>query len=112
MKKLVLFGLIASIAMAGCRKIVEDANPNTGSGGTGGGSTTGETITLKGKITADTTLRAKNTYILDGFVYMTNNATITIEPGTTIQGKYTDPVGGLVITRGAKIVAKGTADKP
>ncbi len=112
MKKLVLFGLIAGIATTGCRKIVEDANPNTGTGGTGGGSTAGETITLKGKITTDTTLRAKNTYILDGLVYMTNNATITIEPGTVIQGKYTDPVGGLVITRGAKIVAKGTADKP
>ena len=110
MKKLVLLGLIASVATMGCRKIVEDAatvvvqpvNPGTG----------GQSITLQGKIDKDTTLRAANSYTLAGLVYITNNATLTIEPGTVIKGQYTDPVGGLVITRGAKIMAKGTVDKP
>lgn len=111
MKKLFLIGLIATITAAGCRKIVEDANPNTGGGNNGGGQT-GQTIVLQGKIDKDTTLRAVNSYELKGLVYITNNATITIEAGTTIKGQYTDPVGGLVITRGARIMAKGTADKP
>lgn len=110
MKKLVLLGLIATMAAAGCRKIVEDAAPVAPQQpGTPDG---GQAITLQGKIDKDTTLRAANSYTLSGLVYITNNATITIEPGTVIKGAYTDPVGGLVITRGSKIMAKGTADRP
>ncbi len=112
MKKLFLFGLMATIAATGCRKIVEDTNPHSGGSNNNGGGQTGQTIILQGKIDKDTTLRATNSYELKGLVYITNNATITIEAGTTIKGQYTDPVGGLVITRGAKIMAKGTADKP
>jgi hypothetical protein len=116
MKKLLVLGLIAGIMATGCRKIVEDALPNgngsNNGGNNNGGNNSGQTITLSGKIDKDTTLRANNSYILSGLVYITNNATITIEPGTTVKGQFTDPVGGLVITRGAKINAKGTAEKP
>lgn len=113
MKKLLVIALIASIASVGCRKIVEDADPNdNGNGNNGGSNGGGQTITLQGKIDKDTTLRASNSYILNGLVYITNNATITIEPGTVIKGQFTDPVGGLVITKGAKIKAEGTVDKP
>jgi hypothetical protein len=45
-------------------------------------------------------------------VYVKSGATITIEAGTVIKGSYRDPIGGLVITKGAKIIAKGNADKP
>lgn len=112
--KQLLYLVICTLALStGCRKIVEDGEVVVvPGGGTGGGGTTGQTITLKGKITADTTLRAANTYTLEGLVYITNGATITIEPGTVIKGQYTNPVGGLVVTRGAKINAPGTADKP
>jgi hypothetical protein len=111
MKKFLIIALAAATVTIGCRKIEVD-----GDGGTtvinpiptGGG----QTITLTGKISTDTVLRANNTYILKGLVYITNNATITIEPGTVIKGQFTDPVGGLVITRGAKINAAGTVDKP
>jgi hypothetical protein len=111
MKKVLAFVLMAALINSGCRKIVEDGdvvvtNP------TGPTTPTGSTITLEGKINKDTTLRAGNTYILKGLVYMVNNATMTIEPGTVIKGQYTDPVGGLVITRGAKLDARGTSDKP
>src|SRR5687768_6467411 len=113
MKRVIILGLMAGILVTGCRKIIEDAGPDNGNnGGNNGGGTVGQTITLKGKIDKDTTLKASNTYILEGMVYMTNNATMTIEPGTVIKGQFTDPVGGLVITRGAKIDAKGTAEKP
>jgi hypothetical protein len=111
MKQFFYLLIISAIAITGCRKIVVDDN------GTEviidpGGNPSGKTITLSGKITSDTTLRAINTYILDGLVYVKNGATITIEEGTLIKGSYRDPIGGLVITKGAKLVAKGSADKP
>jgi len=71
----------------------------------------GETITVKGTITTSTTWKATNKYVLEGFVYVDNNAILTIEPGTIIKGdKLTK--GSLIIKRGAKIMAEGTADKP
>ncbi len=115
MKKFFFLAATAAIAFGSCRKLVVDDNKTgggSGSGSGGGGSTTGQVITLEGKITKDTVLKAENTYILKGLVYIKNNATITIEAGTVIKGAYLDPIGGLVITRGAKIIAKGTADKP
>jgi hypothetical protein len=111
MKKFLIIALAAATVSIGCRKIEVDGDggttiitnpPNTG----------GQTITLTGKITSDSVLRATNTYILKGLVYITNNATLTIEAGTVIKGQFTDPVGGLIITRGAKVNAVGTVDKP
>jgi hypothetical protein len=44
---------------------------------------------------------------------MVNDATMTIEPGVTVKGSYIgNDVGALIITRGAKINANGTADLP
>ena len=113
MKKILTIAFAASIILGGCRKlIVDDNNDHNNTGGGGGNNNTGQTITLEGKITQDTLLKAGNTYILKGLVYIKNNATITIEAGTTVKGAYLDPIGGLIITRGAKIIAKGSADKP
>lgn len=114
MKQLLYLALCTLLIASGCRKIVEDGDiviidqP-------GNGDTTkpgGQNIILKGKIDKDTTLRAANSYTLEGLVYITNGATLTIEPGTTIKGQYTNPVGGLIITRGTKLNAAGTAEKP
>ena len=110
MKKLLGIAIVASIIATGCRKIEVDGTTTTIVTG-GGTPTTGQTITIEGKITKDTVLKAANTYILKGLVYMTNNATMTIEAGTTIKGDIIT-VGGLVITRGSKLVAQGTVDKP
>jgi hypothetical protein len=110
MKKILVFAIAAALIATGCRKIEVDGETKTVVVN-GGGTTTGQTITLEGKITKDTVLKAANTYILKGLVYMTNNATMTVEAGTTIKGDIIT-VGGLVITRGAKIMAQGTVDKP
>ncbi len=69
------------------------------------------TSTLTGDVTSSQTLTG--VVFLDGFVHVKNNATLTINPGTIIRGKN-DPVtpGVLVITRGAKIMAQGTASQP
>ncbi|MEZ4891924.1 MAG: hypothetical protein R2778_02785 [Saprospiraceae bacterium] len=44
-------------------------------------------------------------------MYVTNNATLTIEPGTTIKGDR-NTKGTLIITRGSKIIADGNAGDP
>ncbi|WP_315820149.1 hypothetical protein [Paraflavitalea speifideaquila] len=81
--------------------------------GGGGGNNPGVTITLTGRINADTVLRKVNTYILKDKVYLVGNHTMTIEPGTVIKGAYSgSDVAVLVITRGSKLVANGTVENP
>jgi hypothetical protein len=62
-------------------------------------------------ITTDVVLRRNFTYLLKGVVYVTNNAVLTIEPGTVIRGDY-NTCGTLVVTKGAKLIAKGTEFEP
>lgn len=71
----------------------------------------GSTVTLAGNITTNITLKSDINYVLDGWVFVKSGATITIEPGTVIKGKP-DTKASLVIERGAKIMADGTATKP
>lgn len=75
--------------------------------------------TLPNSITANRTLSAGTIYALKGYVYVTNNAVLTIEPGTVIRGYNgsQDPEaqnhpGTLIIDRGARLEAKGTATAP
>ncbi|MGL2986161.1 hypothetical protein ACSVH5_01070 [Flavobacterium sp. RSSA_27] len=66
---------------------------------------------LSGVIDHDTKLSSDYTYRLDGILYVTNNAILTIEPGTIIRGDEVT-CGTIVITRGAKIIAEGTPKSP
>ena len=71
------------------------------------------TVTLSGRITSDVTLYAKDINFLSGIVYIANGATLTIEAGAKIQGRTSGAYNStLVICRGAKIIASGTAEKP
>ena len=113
-KYLLYFMAISAVAVTSCRKIEMDGEKEIiiVNGG-GGGSTTGQTITLSGRINADSTLRKANTYILKGLVYIVGNHTLTVEAGTTIKGSFSGTdVAALIITRGSKIVARGTATEP
>ncbi len=114
MKKYIFYLFaIAAIAFTGCRKIETDGEIQVVIVNGGGGGTAGETITLQGRINADTILRKANTYILKGLVYMVGNHTMTIEAGTTIKGSFSGAdVAALIITRGSKISAIGTASEP
>ncbi len=110
MKKTIIYSLILSIITMqwSCRKIEVDGTPDNG-----GGNEIEEQLVLEGKISADRTLKAGNIYQIRGIVYVINGATLTIEPGTEIHGeKGVTSRGTLVITRGAKIIADGTKDKP
>lgn len=68
-------------------------------------------VILSGDITANRTLKANEKYVLQGFVYVKEGITLTIEAGTVIFGDKATK-GTLIIERGAKIVADGTAAKP
>ena len=71
-------------------------------------------INVPRTITSSTTWTRDNTYFLQGYTFVINNATLTIEPGTVIKGKVStgSAAASLVITRGAKIMAEGTASSP
>lgn len=111
MKKFVLYSLMlgALVSTTACRNIEEDGPTIIQGGGNGNGET--ENLILSGKITSNLTLKANKVYKLRGLVYVTNGATLTIEPGTKIVGEA-DKNGALIITRGSKIMAEGTAANP
>ncbi len=109
-------GVIAMVAViASCKKDAEL--------GPASAATNIQTVpyqdTLRGVITENTLLINNRTWYVDGLVYVSNEATLTIEQGTVIKvltDKKQNPQpylnGGLVITRGAKIMARGTAARP
>lgn len=109
MKKVLFLGALSGFILfnQGCRKIEVDGNTTVVTPPSGG---TENTI-LSGKITADRTLKADYVYTLRDLVYVTNGATLTIEPGTVIKGEK-NTRGALIVTRGSKLIANGTALKP
>ena len=70
-----------------------------------------KTPDIRGIISSDQHWTKDKTYRLRGYVYVTNNATLTIDAGTKIVSNK-DSAGVLVIYRGAKINATGTAAEP
>jgi hypothetical protein len=103
MKKQALYLIIAIGAFfASCSSKTEDPGITP---------TNSNVVEVTGDISTATTWKADKIYLLKGFVYVTSNATLTIEPGTIIKGDKVTK-GSLVITRGAKISAIGTVDKP
>jgi hypothetical protein len=71
---------------------------------------TGQQIIVTGDITTDTKWYANARYFISGFVHV-RNATLTIEPGTIIKG-VSGTKGALIIERGSKIMAQGSATNP
>lgn len=53
----------------------------------------------------------KGTYLLKGWVYIAEGAELTIEPGTIIKGDKATK-GTLIIERGGRLIAQGTATAP
>ncbi len=71
-------------------------------------------VVVSGEISENTKWTPDNIYILASKVYLKEGVTLTIEPGTVIKGR--EGTGSLatalIIPRGAKINASGTAEKP
>lgn len=106
MKKILAFAVLGVLVTAGCRKIEVDGSIKGGDGGT-----PGETTVLSGKINADKTLKEGVSYKLRGIVYVVDGATLTVEAGARIEGEKATR-GALIITRGTKLIANGTKEKP
>ncbi|MFM6997910.1 MAG: hypothetical protein ACKOX0_01595, partial [Bacteroidota bacterium] len=70
------------------------------------------TVTVAANITSNTTWTANNVYLISGPIYVTNNAVLTIQPGTVIRGNVATAGSALIITKGAQLIAAGTATQP
>ncbi|BCS84806.1 hypothetical protein prwr041_06990 [Prevotella herbatica] len=142
MKSMKILGCIGILAMAVSMTACSSSNDNVTDNGTNTGNGTGTTsyvwttdgglkacdhiLFSKGKedangieigngdqefvFTGKQTLK-KGTYVLNGWVYIGNGAQLTIEPGTIIKGDK-DSKAALIVERGGKLIAKGTADAP
>ena len=70
-----------------------------------------EVVQVFGSITVSTNWTNNNKYILNGFVYVEDGATLTIQEGTIIKGDKPSK-GTLIVKRGGKINAVGTSSQP
>ena len=95
--KTLFFGLVLSL-MISCQESSKEDN----------------TITISGDITEDSQWTADKNYILDQQVTVLPGATLTIESGTVIKANAGEApmVSMLVVARGGKLMAQGTAEKP
>ena len=98
----ILVAALAALTLAACN--------NEDGGGTGVIPPGSATLTTN--ITVNRTLYKDTLYTLQGFIQVTNGATLTIQPGTVIQGDFATVGSSLFITCGARIVANGTAAEP
>ncbi len=73
-----------------------------------------EVISDKGSGTGTTTWTADKNYLIDGFVFVNDGQTLTIEPGTVIRAKtgQGENASALIVARGGKIIAAGTPVSP
>ena len=101
-KNIYLLGLAGLLGLASCSKKNDSGTTPIVSNGK---------VDVRGVITASQHWTADKVYRLRGYVYVDNNATLTIDPGTKIVSNK-DSAGVLVIYKGSKIMAQGTADKP
>ncbi len=113
MKKYIAYvAAFTAIAVTSCRKIEMDGQTQVVVVG-GGGGTSAKTVTLSGRLTKDTTLLAVDNNNLRGIVYVTKGVTLTIQKGAVVKGAFSGAdVAALVICRGGKIIAEGTASEP
>jgi hypothetical protein len=68
-------------------------------------------IVEAGDISANTTWTSDKVYLLNGWVYVTSGATLTIQAGTVIRGDKANK-GSLIVEPGGKLIAQGTMAKP
>jgi len=111
---LLLF-ITAIIGFTSCKK-TEDPAPNPTDNTKTEYITDGNKVTIKdhGEGTGNKTFTSDKEWILDGMVFVNKGQTLKIEAGTIIKGKpgQGEKASALIIARGAKIEAKGTAAKP
>lgn len=75
---------------------------------------TESTVKVTSNVTENTTWTSDKVYILGGRITVTSGATLTIEPGTIIKGEAGtgSNATALLVARGGKLMAEGTASEP
>ncbi|MFM7233588.1 MAG: hypothetical protein ACKOZM_03290 [Flavobacteriales bacterium] len=98
----------ASVVLTSCKKDKEDDDVVPPPVETPG------TVVVTSNISANTTWEAGTIYQLAGRITVTNGATLTIEAGTIIKGEAGTGANAtaLLIARGGKLNANGTATSP
>ncbi|REE00479.1 hypothetical protein [Marinoscillum furvescens] len=71
-------------------------------------------VAVNSDITSNTTWSSDSIYILQSRIVVESGATLTIEPGTIVKGEAGSGANAtaLIVARGGKLMAKGTATKP
>ena len=69
------------------------------------------TTIAAGEITGNVTWVNTQVYKLNGFLYVRDGAILTIQAGTIIRGDKTNK-GTIIVERGGKLIAQGTAAQP
>ena len=98
----IILGILLLLLFEGCRK--SDYFLENGS----------NAISDYGAGTGTVTWTKDKEYILEGFVFVNDGQTLTIEPGTVVRFKpgKGENASALVVARGGKIIAEGTPDEP
>ena len=102
--KTIAFVCLATMAVVSCDENNDNPIPSGETFDLGDGSNAYE-------ISSNMTLTYPNTYNLRGFVYVTEGATLTIEPGVVIKGEK-ESKATLIVERGGKLIAEGTSERP
>src|SRR5690606_2427055 len=108
MKKLNYLLTLLTASLLGLSSCIEgNDKPNTD-----GGKDT--SIEIKSNITTNTTWETGKVYVLSGRIAVTAGVTLTIQPGVIVKGEVGSGANAtaLLIARGAKIMAEGTASQP
>jgi hypothetical protein len=113
--KFSLIAIVASALFTGCSDEFSNESPATVA--TRAAVPTKPTVVIPHNtiIPANTVWSNTNDYLLEGKVYVTSPDSLTIEEGTTVKGAYNaEPTlaSALIVTRGAKLIAIGTATNP
>lgn len=99
--------LLLVVLFSSCIKV--NFEEDFGSGNNNNGSdSTGNVIT--GKISSNRTYK-QGKYILKGYVYVTEGATLTFDPGCIVMSDNTEK-GAIIVERGAKLIAEGSQNQP
>jgi len=114
MKKTIALLALITAAASGCLKVeIDDSVVNNGGGNTGTGTLQERIIASKvitGNIN-DIVELPKGKYILKGYVFVNNRATIRFAAGSVIVSD-TIQKGALIVERNSRVFAEGTATEP
>jgi hypothetical protein len=102
LKKLITIALLMLLVVAGCRKseyIIEERD---------------RVINDNGMGTGTVTWTSDKEYLIEGKVFVNDGQVLTIEPGTVIRARRGtgSAASALIVARGGKIIAEGSAVDP